>query len=61
MTTLARQPTQAWRPDRRRRGPAHMGPDLDASSTRALRRARRRPVARRNTLDRRAAELLPSR
>ena len=37
------------------------GPGPDASSTRALRRARRRSVARRNTLDCRAAELLPSR
>ena len=40
-----RQPAQARRTDRRRRGSAHMGADADASSTRPLRRARRRSLA----------------
>ena len=47
LTHARRRSPPSRRRDRRRRRPAHLGPDADASSPRPLRRARRRPVARR--------------
>ena len=48
------------RRDRPRRRAPHLGPDPASPSARPLRRARRRPVARRNALDRLPARLLPA-
>ena len=48
------------RADRRHRGAPHLGPDPAAPSARPLRRARRRPLARRHALDRLPPRLLPA-
>ena len=56
-----RQSAQARRQDRRPRGSSHLGPDLDPSPARPLRRAGRRALVRRDALDRGAAELLSRR
>ncbi len=48
------------RRDRHRRRAAHLGPEPASSSARPLRRAGRRPVARRHALDRLPARLLPA-
>ena len=55
-----RRPEASRRRDRRRRRAAHLGPDPAASSARPLRRARRRPVARRHALGRLPARVLPA-
>ena len=61
MTDAGCQSAQAWSEDRRPRDPAHLGAGADPPSPRPLRRARRRAVARRFSMDRGARELLSGR
>ena len=60
LATIAADPRHLGAQARRHRGSPYLGPDPAASSAHPLRRARRRPLARRHTLDRLPARLLPA-